>query len=270
MTDEKDLVERCAKAIQEQFDAAYATIPRLFAEAVLEAADLERLRKNLETSDWLRSELAAQRDRLIETNESLEGRAEKAEKELESQRQHSAALTSKLEGEKRLSQLLRERIEKLERVAERARACLAIPLEPGEDVAAEDRALSAALDALKVSGQPAGTPSTGPGQSLGGQEPAGCSSLPFDTELLARLTRAKSVDIVIRKDGVERRYEADWLKNMARDQTKDSRPVNVAASVQAGPQVIRDIVTVAPDLCAGDRHAERYDESPARLKEKFR
>lgn len=49
------------------------------------------------------------------------------------------------------------------------------------------------------------------------------SSLPCSAELLARLSRAKSVDIIIRKDSVERRFQADWLKDMARQQLKYSK-----------------------------------------------
>ncbi len=100
MTDEKDLVERCAEEIQEQFNAVSAAGARLFAETVLEAAGVERLRTERDEALRLARDIA---------------------KDLEQRQAHSAALTSKLEGEKRLSGLLRERIAKLEK---EARECL--------------------------------------------------------------------------------------------------------------------------------------------------
>lgn len=61
------------------------------------------------------------------------------------------------------------------------------------------------------------------GADFGPSAQPGSSSLPCSAELLARLSRAKSVDIIIRKDSVERRFQADWLKDMARQQLKYSK-----------------------------------------------
>jgi hypothetical protein len=123
------------------------------------------------------------------------------------------------------------------------------------------------------------------------------NSLPCSGELLSRLRRAKSVDVIIRKDGVERRFQADWLKDMARAQLKPPRaeepcsPARSQASTDEGAladrvapsggdsvrsdsgllgsQVIRDLVTVVLELHY-DKATWGAAEAAARLKERYR
>ncbi len=224
----------------------------------------------------------------------------------------AAALNSKLEGEKRLSELQRERIAKLESVARAAELYLDYTSTERVFCASEyelSRTLHDALNALKDSGQPGSADAaarkeaepTPPGSGFANSAQPGCSSLPCSAELLGRLARAKSVDIIIRKDGVERRYEADWLKSMAQAQRnvarsqQDSGPVNVAPTMQVGTQpaaeegfsnrvapsggesghldngvlgsqVIRDIVTVVLARWAGGDASAAVE----RLQEKYR
>lgn len=117
MTDEKDdLVERCAEAIQEQFSAVSAAGARMFAETVLEAAGFERLRAALDETRKVLDLNPGVYD--SEVPHIVAYKLEKREEELADARHHNAALNTKLEGEKRVSQLLRERVAKLESVHE--------------------------------------------------------------------------------------------------------------------------------------------------------
>jgi len=102
----------------------------------------------------------------------------------------------------------------------------------------------------------------------------------------------------VRKNGVERRFQADWLKDMARAQLKPPRaeepcsPARSQASTDEGAladrvapsggdsvrsdsgllgsQVIRDLVTVVLALTSGGAFNEQTEAAEERLKERYR
>lgn len=188
MTDEKDdLVERCAKVLRDQNIESSPGSARVTARTVLETAGIERLR--------------AERD--------------EAMSDIQQCTAHSAALNSKLEGEKKLSALMKERIAKLELVSSQAAAVCSYN-EANTIHGAAVFALRRALNALESLEQPAGTPSTGPGQSLGGQEPAGCSSPVVDPQVIRDIVTVVLDLRVARGESQETHAAAERLKERYR------------------------------------------------------
>jgi len=69
-----------------------------------------------------------------------------------------------------------------------------------------------------------------------------CRSLAYDP----RLRNCRAVDIIIRKDGLERRIEADWLKKLRKIVAVDLVWLDTYNSCVSWPKTARDLEREQP------------------------